>query len=546
MRTLLLSWLIFGLTFFVLIFKLITLQLFEGEKQALRAAQNRFRIVTIPAKRGNFYDRNGNLLVEQNRNERKYLLGEAGAHVLGYIGEANEEELSLFGVDMGREVGKMGLEREENGMLKGLDGGIVEENSATGKVVREFSKRQPIDGKNIQLTIDSQLTRVAYEKLKKEGFNGAVVAGTLDNRILAITSYPAFDPNEFIKLGQGDDKAMEYVESLFSDENKPLFNRAIAGIYPPASPFKIITSIAALETGKITKDTIIEDMGVIKAGGSTFSNWYFTSYGGTDGSVDLVKALQRSNDIFFYKIGEEVGMDSIANWGKKFGLGRKTGIKLEGEMEGLVPNKEWKKDNLEEDWYLGDTYITSIGQGNLQVTPIQMHGVIAAIANDGYLCQPELIGAITDSSVSKLSDERDYSKERCIKIEVKKENMDLIKKGLEGACSSGGTGWPLFSFGVSNDQLKIDGENYIEEASGSAKRVRIPVACKTGTAETGRFYEKEGKKLQKTHAWFVTYAPAKKPEIVVTVFMEDAGQGSDMAAPIAREVLKNYFENKNK
>jgi penicillin-binding protein 2 len=547
MKIITLSWVLLSFVTMVLLGQAFRLQVIQGKTQARRAQQNRFRIRTLEASRGFFYDINGMALTGEEDGRRTYPFGEEFAHVLGYIGEANAEELNLFGVEMGRFVGKMGLERSEDGLLRGIEGGMVEEFSANGEKVRVFSKKEPIAGRSVQLTLDQKLQRTAYLTLKQENYRGAVVASTIDGKILAMASYPSFDPNAFTKLlaKDNDSEVNNYVEDLFKDERKPVFNRAIAGLYPPASTYKIVTSIAALENEVVTEKTLIEDTGEISAGGSTFSNWFYTERGGTDGMVDVAKALQRSNDIYYYKVGEKIGITQLAEWSRKFGLGSLTGISLTGEVSGLVPDRRWKKDMLGDDWYLGDTYITAIGQGKLQTTPLQVHMMTTAMANNGWLCTPTLVSAVIDEPSYNIDPTSSFDKNRCEQLPIKTKNLNSVKKGLMQACEPGGTGWPLFNFAVNNSRLNPDDIDYFRSASASADLVRIPVACKTGTAETG-FYESNGsqKPKQKLHAWFVAFAPVINPEIVVTVLLEDAGQGSDKAAPIAREVLKTWFENR--
>lgn len=521
------------------------LQVVQGREQVRRSEQNRFRIKTLEAPRGLFYDVRGIALTEENNGVRTYPFAEKMAHVIGYIGEADAEELSLFGVEMGRHVGKMGLERSEDSLLRGIDGGMVEEFSASGEKVRVFSKKPPVPGRHIQLTLDQKVQHSAYEALKKGNYRGAVVAGTIDGKLLALAVHPSFDPNAFTKLLAGEDnpEINSYITNLFTDPDKPMFNRAISGLYPPASPFKIVTSVAALENEVITEKTLIEDTGQISVGGSTFGNWYYSQQGKTDGMVDVTKALQRSNDIYFYEIGEKLEITSLAEWARQFGFGSVTGITLTGEAKGLVPDKQWKQETLGEDWYLGDTYITSIGQGNLQVTPLQVHMMMTAVANDGWVCEPSLVSAVVDEPSHTLDPVSTFEKNRCRQLTVKTKTLNTVKKGLIKACEPGGTGWPLFNFAVNNPNLIPDDTNYFRQDSSSASLVKIPVACKTGTAETGTF-ENHGKMEQKTHAWFTVFAPAENPEIIVTVLLEDAGQGSDEAAPVAREVLKTWFEGK--
>jgi penicillin-binding protein 2 len=309
-----------------------------------------------------------------------------------------------------------------------------------------------------------------------------------------------------------------------------------------------VTSLAGLEEGVITESTTVEDNGVITIGPFTFPNWYFLQYGKTEGVVNVVKALQRSNDIFFYKAGEWIGVTKLAEWARKVGIGAPLGIELSGEAGGLVPDPAWKKirfateaDKIarNDEWYLGDTYHISIGQGYLLTTPLAVNTWTNIIANGGKLFRP------TIRKITSLREER----EQCKDLGLKKESVHIIMEGMEKACATGGTGWPLFNFSVS----KATGTPAdIQESSPSAAvKVQIPVACKTGTAEFGD-------PKNRTHAWFTAFAPIPEqyipddikatenyidgnPEISVTVLVEGAGEGSNVAAPIAKKIFEEWF-----
>jgi penicillin-binding protein 2 len=248
---------------------------------------------------------------------------------------------------------------------------------------------------------------------------------------------------------------------------------------------------AGLETGVIDKETLIEDTGVVKVGDYSYRTWSSRN----DGMVDIVKAIRRSNDIFFYKLGEMLGVDNIKKWANKFGFGKKTGVELMGEVEGIVPDDEWKRLIKGEPWYLGNTYHLSIGQGDLDVTPIQINQMTNIIANNGVKCK-----------MSILKD----SKVECEDIGISNEIINIVAEGMKQACHSGGTAWPLFNF-------------------------KTELACKTGTAEVG-----DGS--NDTHAWLTAFAPADNPQISITVMVERGGEGSDVAAPIVGDILKEWFD----
>jgi len=499
--------------FGILFFRLFWLTIIEGDKNRVLADGQRIRLVKIRAPRGEIFDRNGKLLTRniplfrkcETENEkcqeitreealdlevqgkesqiqidvgRDYLYGEATAHLLGYLGEASKEEIESGRWKAGDFLGKTGVEEAYEKVLGGKDGAELLEVDTWGRTVRKIGQKEPVAGKTITLSIDADLQNVAFRAL--EGKKGAVVAqNPKTGEILALVSSPSFDPNQITE------------KDLLSPDN-PFFNRAISGNYPPGSTFKIVTSAAALEEGKITGDTKIEDSGVITVGRYRYANWYFTQYGKTEGIVNVVWALKRSTDTFFYKVGEWVGAKKLVEWGRRFGLGRVLGIDIPGESAGFLPDPD-------KDWFLGNTYHLSIGQGNLGLTPLQVNAVTAMIASGGKLCKPRVL----KMEEGKTGD--------CQDIDLKKETINLISAGMREACSLGGTAFPLFNF-------------------------TPPVACKTGTAE---FDDPRGR----THAWLTAFAPVGNPEIVVTALVEAGGEGSRVAAPIVRKVLEEYFRD---
>lgn len=476
-----------GGAFLSLWLRVFYLQVIKGRDNELLAEENRIALERISPPRGVIYDREGRILVRNREQGREYLYPRALAHILGYVAEASADELDLY--QLGDVVGKMGIEKEYDLLLRGRSGGVVVEKDVQGETVRELTKQEPKQGEDLHLTLDLDLQKKALDLLR--GRKGAIVAVIPETgEVLALASSPSFDPNLFT-VSQSS-----LLNDLLGDPDQPMFNRAISGLYPPGSIFKIVTAIAGLETGKIDADTRIEDTGEIKISNYgrefIYSNWYYTQYGKKEGILDLVRAIKRSNDIFFYKTGEWVGIAKLVDWAKYFGLGQALGIDLPGEADGLVPTPEWKKEAKTEAWYLGDTYITSIGQGNLLLTPLQVNQMALVIASGGRFCAPHLVKG-----------------EDCHPLEIKSENLALVKEGMVQACAEGGTGAPFFDFEPS-------------------------VGCKTGTAEYG---DPENK----THAWFTVFAPVDNPEILVTVLLEGAGEGSQAAAPIAKEILEYWF-----
>ena len=487
---------------------------------------------------------------------RQYPYEDALSHVIGYTGELSQEELSSDyyrsrNYGLGDRVGRMGAEEVYNERLRGRDGKEFVEVDASGKILRSLGRQEALPGEDITLSLDADLSRVAAQAFPP-GEKGAIIVSKPDSgEILAMYSSPGFSPNAFTS---GMSSAQ--YQALVNDPALPMFNRAIGGVYPPVSTFKLIMAIAGLETGAITRDTIVEDNGSITIGPFTFPNWYFIEYGKTEGPVDIVKAIKRSNDIFFYKVGEALGITRIDEWAKKLGLGKPFGIELPGEASGLVPDPAWKeahfrspadlaaRNNL---WYLGDTYHVSIGQGYLLTTPLAVNMWTNIVASGGKSCKP---------TIAKRTSQKE-ERNSCKDMGLKPETLSLITQGMQEACAPGGTGWPLFNFGVKKNignRESSAGDSSIASSSGARSPIRdtlVPIACKTGTAEYGE-------PLDKTHAWFTSFAPipdqyvpddVKKtdsyisgtPELSVTVLVEGAGEGSNVAAPIAKKIYEAWF-----
>jgi penicillin-binding protein 2 len=317
-----------------------------------------------------------------------------------------------------------------------------------------------------------------------------IISEPKTGKIITMVSSPSFNANDF-SYDIDQNKIRDY---LNDNDNLPLMNRVISGRFSPGSVFKIVMATAGLESGVINKDTEIEDTCVFKVGDYSYKTWS----GMTDGMVNIVKALKRSNDIFFYTLGERLGLERIDTWAKKYGYGSRTGVELAGELEGIVPDEKWKKEVKGENWFLGNTIHLSIGQGDLSVTPLQVNQMTNVIANEGKKCK-----------MSILKD----SKVECEDLKIKRENVKTVIEGMRAACKTGGTAWPLFNF-------------------------KTEIACKTGTAEVG-----DGSK--DTQAWLTAFAPADDPQISITVLVERGGEGSDVAAPIVGDILKEWFDEPN-
>lgn len=546
------------LVFLVLFLRLFTLQVVRASYYARLSDENRIRTELITAPRGIILDRNGQALVrntpafgilKENKIEwltkdealkrisnnqktwafpqREYLYKDIFAHALGYIGQLNNEEVLLpdykdYGIS--DFTGRMGLEEQYEKFLHGENGKELYEVNAKGEKIRLLGKEEARSGYVINTTLDTDLQKAAYEAMKDIKKGAVVVSDPRNGEILALYSKPSFDPNLFTREEEykptGDYTNKE--EILTDNENQPLLNRAIGGVYPPGSTFKIVTAIAALKDNAIEPDTEFEDTGVIEIGGSTFGTWNYLEHGRKEGNMNVTTALKRSNDIFFYHAGMKAGVDTIATWARTLGLGEKSGIDIPGEVKGTIPNPAWKEKTLNEQWYLGDTINMSIGQGYLEVTPLQVNRYTQVIASNGELYRPHII-----KGADKL-----------LKKDIISDNeIKAIKEGMRQACETGGTGYPLFNFKVKNPRLKIDELDYVKDASAGANMVHVTMGCKTGTSEA-HGYE------AKSHAWFTVFAPFYNPEIAITVLAENAGQGSDVAAPVARDIMKKYFERK--
>jgi penicillin-binding protein 2 len=502
--------------FFVLLWRLFDLTVIRGHELRALADTNRTRELIIHAPRGLLLDRTGKPLVTnipENRRvgnftetdyRRQYLYPDSVSQITGYTGELTDEELhdeyyQLREYQAGDKIGRVGAEAYFEDKLRGRDGRELVEVDATGKILRVLGRREAVGGEDVTLSVDASLAETAARAFPAGEKGAIVVSKPSTGEILALYSAPAFSANRFA-MGMSTD---EYT-ALLNNPDRPLFNRAIGGTYPPGSTFKIVLAVAGMEEGYVKPDTIVEDNGTITIGPFTFPNWYFLQYGKTEGPVDIVKALQRSNDIFFYKVGEWLGITKIAKWSRIMGLGKLLGIELSGEATGLVPDPTWKESALSDKWYLGDTYHVAIGQGYLLTTPLQANVWTNSIASGGELCKP---------TIEKMKNEK-LKMQNCKDLGIKKETISLVTKGMQEACATGGTGWPLFDFKI--------------------KEKSIPVACKTGTAEFGD-------PKNRTHAWFTAFAPAADPELSITVLVEGAGEGSNVAAPIAKKILEEWF-----
>ncbi len=437
---------------------------------------------------------------------------ELAAHLFGYVGEASEGEVATGGAQSGTIVGKAGIERIYNKLLMGEDGVRRVVVNSVGREIRTLGELPPNEGRRVQLTIDEDLQRAAEEGFKAAGFNGAaVILDPNSGEVLAFTSMPAYDPNDF---ASGIDAAIW--NSLNTDKLKPLMNRAIQGTYSPGSTFKIVVATAALEEGVITPD-----FRVSCGGGATFYGRFFQCWKkGGHGSVNLPHAIEQSCNVFFYTVGNMLGVDKIHKWASLLGLGEKSGIDLPNEMSGLVPSTEWKKERTGEKWYAGETISVSIGQGQVSITPISLAVMMSTVANGGTRYVPHLLKAIDDGNGWKAVPPPAPKSQ----VRLKPETVEAIHNGLFLVVNGAGTG-------------------------GRARIVGKDVSGKTGTAQVisltgGRQAMGHTDRDLRDHGWFVFFAPRDNPQIAGVVFGEHAEHGAS-AAPIAKYIMETFFAKKD-
>lgn len=420
------------------------------------------------------------------------------SHLLGYVGKISEEELETRrenGYKRVDELGKTGVERSYETTLRGTVGSRTYEADARGHLKGIVQEETPVDGQDVELTLDLRLQKIAEQALREELTRiklnrGAVIA--MDPRngdVLAMVSLPAYDNNAF----SGGVSSTLY-RALSTDEGQPLFNRAIAGMYPSGSTVKIVVSTAALMEKVINDKTTI-----LSTGGIRLGQWFFPDWKpGGHGVTDVRKAIAMSVNTFFYLMGgggqqgiTGMGPEALSRWLKTFGLGAKAGIDIPGESVGFVPTPTWKQDVRKEPWYIGDTYNLSIGQGDLLVTPLQVARYTAAIANGGNLVTPRLVENTPVQVGERLADAA---------------VIETVRLGMRDAVISG--------------------------SARSLSILPFTSAAKTGTAQWS--------KTKNTHAWFTAFAPFETPEVVITVLVDEGGEGSGVAAPIAKKILQGW------
>ncbi|MGD9685870.1 MAG: penicillin-binding protein 2 [Desulfobacter sp.] len=448
--------------------------------------------------------------IEPSRN---YIHKKTAAHLIGYLGEINKDELDsgkFPNVRSGDSIGRYGVEKSFEADLQGKRGGHQLEVDVNGRVIKILKTVEPVSGNDLVLTIDLPLQQKAEGLLGEN--DGAVVALDPSNGdVLVMASSPSFDQNDFI----GGISSKKW-QVLRDDPGRPMNNKAIQAEYPPASTYKIITALAGLEEKVIDRNSTFFCPGFYKFGNRRYHCW--SKYG--HGTINVVDAIAQSCDVFFYQTGEKLGVDALAKYAQGSGLGRLTGIRLAHERPGLIPTSAWKKQRFKEPWQAGETLSISIGQGFNLVTPLQMAVFISAVGNNGTLYRPRLVKSVQDAKGQVI---REIEPEITGGLPASKKNLAIVRQGL----------------------LEV-----VHGNRGTARQIRLPdvqIAGKTGTAQV--FSRKAGekfdnKKLKRTlqdHAWFVCYAPAQDPKIAIAVIIEHGEHGASAAAPVAQELIHAYF-----
>ncbi len=430
-------------------------------------------------------------------SKRSYPLEEA-AHVLGYVGEISGGELARLkdrGYHLGDWIGQTGLESQYDTVLRGSDGGEEVRIDAAGRELGVLGEIAPKPGGNLVLTLDAGLQAVAEDAMGEEA--GAVVAiDPRDGSVLALVSKPDYPSADF--SGRVDPAAWR---ALMTDSRHPMEDRAVQGLYPPGSVFKIVTALAALQEGAITPETHFTCNGIFWIATWPYRCWKEVGHG----SIALEQAIVESCDIFFYQVGLKLKVDALARWTRAFGFGSKTGIDLPGEQAGVVPDPAWKQAKEGLPWFPGNTVMMAIGQGYLQATLLQLARATAAVANGGYLVRPHLLDRVTDAEGDTLAV---YPRSRPLDLGLDPDAVALVRRGMEGA---------------------------VDSPRGTASRARVEglsVAGKTGTAQNSQGED---------HAVFVCFAPAESPQVAIAVIVEHGGEGGLSAAPIARRMLEYLY-----
>jgi penicillin-binding protein 2 len=450
-------------------------------------------------------------VVVQEVPTRRYPTDSMAAHLFGYVGEANDTQVA-GGASQGTIIGQQGLEKEYNDLLMGKDGAKVVAVNSLGREIRTLEEVPPVEGRRLQLTIDVDLQRAAEDGFRHAGFNGAaLIMDPRNGEVLTMVSLPSYDPNDF---AVGIDRSKW--SALNSDKLRPLQNRVMQGRYSPGSIFKIVVATAALEEGLVDPDFRVTCNG----GAYFYGRYYKCHLKGGHGSVDMRHALEKSCNVYFYTLGNMLGVDKIHEWAEKLGLAGRTGIDLPNEQDSIVPSTEWKKKRTGEKWYAGETISVAIGQGQVSVTPAGLAVMISTVANGGTRVTPHVIKAIDEGDgqgwkpvpAPAVAD----------KVAFRPGTLAALHDGLWMVVNAAGTG----------GRGRVEGRD---------------VAGKTGTAQVisneGRARARNSGRDLRDHGWFVFFAPKDNPEIAGVIFGEHNEHGF-LGAPIAKHVIETYFAKK--
>jgi penicillin-binding protein 2 len=451
---------------------------------------------------------------------RSYVYGDLAAHALGFLGEISKSQLERISdpsYQLGDMIGKDGLESVFESTLRGQKGKQEVEVDVSGRVLKTLKKQPAGSGNNLILTLDLRLQKKLESLMagtkEKPILGSAVLMKVKTGEILALTNKPSFDPNLFAGGISGVDW-----KKLISDPWHPLQNRSIKGQYPPGSTYKIVTAFAGLEEGIVTPEDTIYCPGHFRLGRGRYRCWKR----GGHGHVNLHDALVQSCDVYFYTVGNKLGIDVLADYAKRLGLGLATGVNIAGEKKGLIPSTQWKLRAKKEVWYLGETISASIGQGYNLVTPMQQVNMISAVANGGILVQPSLVKQI-ESQDGKVV--KEFFPKIINKVNIKPDTLEIINAALRDVVNG-------------------------KRGTGRRSRLKdIIVSGKTGTSQVVKLKVTESSEAEggipikfRDHAWFVAFAPYENPEVGVAVIIEHGGHGGAAAAPVAGKLLKEYFK----
>ena len=488
-------------------FESIPIRTHLNEVEAAKFAVNHYRFPGVEIK---------------SRLFRHYPLGKLGAHMVGYIGRINDKDLTKLEKSGGLSnykgsdhIGKSGVEQYYESHLHGTTGFQQVEIDADGHAVRVLSSTPPVPGDNLILSADSKLQAIAEEAFGD--YRGALVAiNPKTGEVLSYVSQPTFDPNLFV-----DGIDVENWKLLNESIDKPLVNRPLSGIYPPGSTFKPFVALAGLEDGKRKPPFAIQDPGFFTLPNSShrYRDWKV----GGHGMVDVQRAITISCDTFFYGLAMELGIDKLTSFVRHFGFGKKSGIDIYGEIEGLLPTPEWKMRRFKQKWYPGETVITGIGQGYTLVTPLQLAQATAILANDGIAIQPRIVTQIQKAITGERQTISPVVQD---KVALNPVNIAIVKQGMMDVTLPGGT------------------------AASVGANAGYAIAAKTGTAQVigikqnEKYNESTMNERHLDHALFIAYAPAEDPTIALAVIVENGRHGGSTAGPIARKVMDYYLLGK--